>query len=142
MAKRAKTKTGKTKTASKRLEGLTQKETPAALQKVSDLGFSPAKLKKAGTRVANLTIRDLDELAVTFAGGEIFNPKVRALDFQDLKNLEELFRDQRDAVLRAVGGMPEGLEGIELLKQISVSCCSCTPCCCCTAATDTHPFDV
>jgi hypothetical protein len=97
-------------------------------------------LKNATPKVRELTVGDLDDLATKFKGHDPGNPKVAALNLQDLQSLEASFQGLRQEAARRA--QHEGVPGEPTPadpEDWSISCCSCTPCCCCAAA-EVDPF--
>jgi len=97
-----------------------------------------AAAQQATPRTADLTVKDLNDLAAEFSGVASNNPKLPGLSLEDLNSLESVFADVKIQTARATreasasgAGAPEG----------NPPCCCCTPCCCC-AATDTAPIEV
>jgi hypothetical protein len=103
---------------------------------MGDLGPGQAR---ANTKVRELTVKDLRDLEVKFKGRNPRNPKVDALDIDDLKNIEEVFAEHKRAAAQRADaeGIPGPAPGQP--DDWSVSCCCCTPCCCCAAA-EVDPF--
>jgi hypothetical protein len=104
-------------------------------QKVKDMNLGPSK-QLATRRAAELTVKDLNDLAAEFSGVPSSNPKLSELTLEDLNSLEAVFTDVK--IQTATAAREAALSGAAA-PAWNVSCCSCTPCCCCAAA-DTEPF--
>jgi len=111
------------------------------LMRVRDMRDIPEETRATATeKVAELTVRDLDDLAVKLAGVPTFNPTIDELNIEDLRSLEELFQSYRQAKLERLQGI-ETVGSMEAIEDwCEYSCCCCTPCCCCAAA-DVNPIE-
>lgn len=110
-------------------------------RRVFEMGFDGTLLKQVSSKVAALSVSDLEDLGKRFAGLPVENRNIDGLTVDDIQGLDELFRDQKEQALAdiagRVGASPIG--GQRDLAEVDVSCCCCTPCCCC-AATETNPL--
>jgi hypothetical protein len=110
------------------------------LQTIEDIRDIPEEAKdRASRRVNNLSVRDLEDLALKLQGVPIHNPKVERLTYQDLESLEELFAGYKTAKINALSQVETLGAVVELTNICDYTCCCCTPCCCCAAA-DVEPF--
>lgn len=107
------------------------------MRTISQLGFEKAVVSKASPRVAELTVRDLNDLAAAFQGVEVRNPRISKLSVQDIQNIEEVFGEYKMRQLQKISTTVSRVDEL----AIDISCCCCTPCCCC-AATEVDPFAV
>lgn len=101
------------------------------LRTVAELDLVDREVLGRFPKVADLTVRDLNDLAAEFSGVPTNNPKVAELSLEDIQDIEGVFYEFKVAAgrdLARLGGKNE-------LASVDVSCCCCTPCCCC-AATD------
>jgi len=105
-------------------------------QRVRDMQLGSA-IKLATPRAADLSVKDLNDLAAEFSGVPSSNPKLGQLSLEDLNSLEAVFTDAKIQAAKTVRQAAVSGAGA---PDVSVSCCSCTPCCCCAAA-ETAPFD-
>ena len=103
---------------------------------------SPEVFGKATPRVQELTINDLENLAQVARGGGGAAGAVAELTPEDIRSLEDSFREAKlqaaDALARRAKGQSLSPEEEEIFWNWS--CCCCTPCCCCAAA-DVDPFE-
>jgi BMFP domain-containing protein YqiC len=100
------------------------------LRTVADLDLVERETLERTPRIADLTVRDLNDLAAEFSGVPTNNPKVAALSLEDIQDIESVFFDFKVAAGKDLAQIGKGQ-----LASVDVSCCCCTPCCCC-AATD------
>jgi hypothetical protein len=106
--------------------------------KVRDLQFG-GSVQLATPRAADLSIKDLNDLAAGFAGVPTSNPKLGQLNLEDLSSLEAVFNDAKIQAAKAVRHVAVSGAAVPLISD--AGCCSCcTPCCCC-AASEPVPFD-
>jgi hypothetical protein len=111
--------------------------------RVRDMADLPAGVKKSvSAQVLNLTVRDLEDLALTLSGVETSNAKITKLDADDFRGIEDLFQgfksQKLEQVLQATGGTAR-LDAQAISRICDYTCCCCTPCCCCAAA-EADPF--
>lgn len=105
--------------------------------RIVDMGFPEEVKRKITPEIADLTVRDLNDLASAFAGLEVHNPKVVRLRAKDIRSIDEVFADYK---ANAVSRLSEDAFAVGDLS-VEISCCCCCPCCCCCcAAADVHPF--
>jgi hypothetical protein len=107
------------------------------------MGFDPAQLALVTDQVRNLSIQDLEDLASSFFGQPVSNPKIPQIRAVDLKGLEDLFVDKRAKALLSIAGTagPGGVvTGPGGPGGPAPGGTTCTPCCCCTAAVELDPF--
>lgn len=104
-------------------------------QRVRDMNLGPSK-NLATQKAAELTVKDLNDLAAEFSGLPTSNPRLSQLSLEDLNSLEAVFTD---AKIQAATAVREAAVSGAAAPDVSVTCCCCTPCCSC-AATDTAPF--
>jgi len=97
---------------------------------VADLQLVKEDVLQRVPKVADLTVRDLNDLAAEFSGIPTKNPKVAELSLEDIQDIESVFFEFKVAAGRDLAQL-----GRNDLAAVDVSCCCCTPCCCC-AATD------
>ena len=97
---------------------------------IRDMNLVPAEALDKSPQVADLTVQDLDDLALEFSGLPSRNPKVAELSLDDIQEIEAVFFD-----FKVAAGKELAKAGRADLTSVDVSCCCCTPCCCC-AATD------
>ena len=110
------------------------------LQKVGEIGDIPAEMReRASDRVRELTVRDLEDLALKLQGVPTHNPNVDDITYEDLESLEELFQGYKGAKIERLSRVNRLAEVTELQQICDYTCCCCTPCCCCAAA-DVEPF--
>jgi len=110
------------------------------LQKVGEIADIPAETRRrASERVRDLSVRDLEDLALRLQGVPTHNPRVEEITYEDLQNLEELFQGYKNAKIESLQRVSRLAEVAELEKICDYTCCCCTPCCCCAAA-DVEPF--
>lgn len=99
------------------------------LRTVEELNIVDPEVLRSMPKVAQLTVKDLNDLASEFNGIPTGNPKIKEFTLEDLQDLEGVFFEYKVAVMRQV--QPgQGIAG----EEWRVSCCCCTPCCCCAAA--------
>jgi hypothetical protein len=106
-------------------------------------GMNPKVFKKATPRVQELTIEDLQLLERVSYGSASPAGVVAELDEQDLRSLDDAFREAKDEVTRTLAKRLKQGETLTPEEQEifnNWSCCCCTPCCCCAAA-DVDPFE-
>lgn len=104
-------------------------------QRVQDMNLGGAK-RLATRRAAQLSVKDLNDLAAEFSGVPTSNASIAALSLEDLNSLEAVFTEVKIQTAKAARDAAASGAGA---PDVNVSCCSCTPCCCCAAA-DTMPF--
>jgi len=109
-------------------EVLTKRE---QLRTVADLKIADPALLRRNPKVADLTVRDLNDLAAQFSGIPTHNPKVAKLTIEDMQDIEGIFLEYK---LSAAVGVADLVRGRAPSASVDVSCCCCTPCCCCAAA--------
>ena len=104
--------------------------------------LNPQVFGKATPRVQELTVSDLDKLAQVATGGESATGTLAELTAEDIRSLDDAFRDAKvqaaDALSRRLKGETLSPEEEEIFW--GWSCCCTTPCCCCAAA-DVDPFE-
>jgi hypothetical protein len=105
-------------------------------QRVKDMQLGKS-LKLATPRAAELSVKDLNDLAAEFAGVPATNPKLGQLSLEDLNSIEAVFTD---AKIQAAQAVRQAVVSGAGAPDVSVSCCCCTPCCSC-AASEPVPFD-
>lgn len=98
-------------------------------RKIEQMNLGPG-LRAANATVRELTVKDLNDLAASFAGVKVENERVNSLSTEDVRNIEEVFLDFKLSVGERISGASVG----DLAASVDVSCCCCTPCCCCAAA--------
>jgi hypothetical protein len=103
-------------------------------QRVREMNLPSGQL--ATPRAADLSVKDLNDLAAEFSGLQTNNPHLPELSLEDLNSLEAVFTDVK--IQAAMAAREAALSGAAA-PDWTVSCCCCTPCCSC-AATDTTPF--
>lgn len=135
-----------TRSSTKQSKQFQPRTAEAVSQKVSQLGFSATQLKGVSPRVRNLSVADLEDFGRLISGAPVQNKNVTSLTATDIKGIEDLFGSYRSQALEAINtagvrGAVAGRLSESLVKEISVSCCSCTPCCCCCGAADVNPFE-
>lgn len=107
-------------------------------KKVKDLPYRGKKLAKG--KVAELSVKDLEDLAEKFQGRNPHNKAIDALTIEDLQNLETVFGTIKSDLM--IDAEDDGLPGVPTAldpDDWTITCCSCTPCCCCAAA-EVDPF--
>ena len=100
------------------------------LRSVKELGLVSPDVIERLPQIADLTVRDLNDLAAEFSGVPTNNSKVSQLSLEDIQDIESVFFD-----FKVAAGRDLARGGRDNLAAVDVSCCCCTPCCCC-AATD------
>jgi len=105
-------------------------------QRVRDMQLG-GSLRLATPQAADLSVKDLNDLAAEFSGVPSSNPKLGQLSLQDLNSIEAVFTDAKIQAAKAVRAAAASGAGA---PDVSVSCCCCTPCCSC-AASEPVPFD-
>jgi hypothetical protein len=103
--------------------------------RVRDMNLRSGNL--ATSRAAELSVKDLNDLAAEFSGVQTNNPRLPELSLEDLNSLEAVFTDVK--IQAAMAAREAALSGAAA-PDWTVTCCCCTPCCSC-AATDTTPFE-
>jgi hypothetical protein len=105
--------------------------------RIVDMGFPEEVKRRITPEIADLTVRDLNDLASAFAGLEVHNPKVVRLRAEDIRSIDEVFADFK---ANAVSRLSQDAFAVGEVS-VEVSCCCCCPCCCCCcAAADVDPF--
>jgi hypothetical protein len=107
-------------------------------QTVAEVGASANASHQATARAADLTVKDLNDLAAEFSGVQSYNPRVSELTIEDVMSIEAVFYDVKMNAIEAAREVASGAAQAQIFDNWS--CCSCTPCCCC-AASDPSPFD-
>ena len=107
---------------------------PKALlrRKVADLGLGDPSVLARNPRVADLSVKDLNDLAQEFQGVRSRNPNVARLTIQDMQDLEGVFMEYKLDAARQLQAQASA-QGV-VSAEWSISCCCCTPCCSCAAA--------
>jgi hypothetical protein len=100
----------------------------ALKRKVSEMGLGDLK----NPRVADLNVKDLNDLATEFLGVRSRNPAVARLTIADMEDLEGIFMEYKVNTARELQGQAAATGVVS--AEWSVSCCCCTPCCSCAAA--------
>lgn len=105
------------------------------LMRVRDMRDIPQESRaQASPRVLELSVRDLEDLALKLSGVPTTNRVIDELTFEDMRSLEDVFQAYKASKFEALSG-PENIGAIEELAKICDStCCCCTPCCTCAAA--------
>jgi hypothetical protein len=104
-------------------------------RRIRDMSLGGAK-RLATQRAAELTVKDLNDLAAEFSGVQTNNPTLPQLSLEDLNSIEAVFTEVKINTAKAAREAAASGAGA---PDVNVSCCSCTPCCCCAAA-ETEPF--
>jgi hypothetical protein len=107
----------------------------AQLRTVAELNLVSKETLRGSPKIAELTVKDLNDLALEFSGVPSKNPVVSELTLEDIQDIESVFYDfkvaaGKDLIQRA------GIAG--RAGSVDVSCCCCTPCCCCAATDMSH----
>ena len=105
------------------------------MRTVAEMHLVPDEVLKQSPKIAELTVRDLNDLALEFSGVPSKNEVVSNLSLDDIQDIEGVFYQfkvaaGRDLVKKAGKGGKAG--------SVDVSCCCCTPCCCCAATDMSH----
>lgn len=110
------------------------------MAKVREMTDIPDELRgRASKTVGDLTVRDLEDLALKLQGVTVSNKKVDRISFEDLETLEELFQGYKKAKFEKIQSAGSLANAARLEAFCDYTCCCCTPCCCCAAA-DVEPF--
>jgi hypothetical protein len=89
---------------------------------------------KAPKKVQELTVRDLEDLALKFQGAPTQNAVIDKLEVTDLQALEDVFASYKSTKAEALQEISSVAEIADIEAFCTESCCCCTPCCCCAAA--------
>lgn len=89
---------------------------------------------KATKKVGELTVRDLEDLALKFQGAPTKNSVIDKLEVTDLRALEDVFAAYKSTKAEALQEISSVAEIADIEAFCTETCCCCTPCCCCAAA--------
>ncbi len=104
------------------------------MRTVAEMHLVPDEVLKESPKIAALTVRDLNDLALEFSGVPSNNELVSNLSLDDIQDIEGVFYQFKVAAGRdLIKKSPSGKAG-----SVDVSCCCCTPCCCCAATDMSH----
>jgi hypothetical protein len=113
------------------------------LMRVRDIADIPEQMRRrASKRVQELSVRDLEDLALKLSGVPTRNPTIDKLTFDDMQSLEDVFSGFKQAKFEQLSAQGETIgdlgDDASLRMICDYTCCCCTPCCCCAAA-ETEP---
>jgi hypothetical protein len=105
------------------------------MTKINQMRDIPKDVRgKASKRVLELSVNDLDELALKFQGVPTQNTTIDKLNVTDLKSLEAVFAGYKNTKAEALSSISSVAEIEDIEAFCTETCCCCTPCCCCAAA--------